>query len=63
VSIGRILLLLGRLLAVVVLVASGLHVFVYLIRRGWNRTLVAAVFFPAVEAVLFTALVLSGCGR
>ena len=48
----------GRLLAVVVLVASGAYVFVYLYRWEWNRALMAAALFIAIEVALLAASVL-----
>lgn len=48
----------GRLVAVVVLVASGAYVFVYLYRWEWNRALIAAALFIAIEVALLAASVL-----
>jgi hypothetical protein len=58
-SLGRIVLLLGRLLTIVVLVASGAFLLIYLVRWEWNRAIVAGIFFLGSEAVLLTSLVLS----
>lgn len=58
-TLSRALFLLGRLLTVVVLVASSVYVFVYLVRWEWNRAIVAGVFLLASEAVLLTSLLLA----
>ena len=48
---------LGILLSIVVLVASGAYLIVYLYRWEWNRALVAGIFFVAAEvAIVATAL-------
>lgn len=54
---------LPSLLAVVVLLASGLYFFVYLWRWEWNRALVAGVLFLAAEVGLATVLVLDRLRR
>jgi hypothetical protein len=50
---------LPSLLAVVVLLASGLYFFVYLWRWEWNRAVVAGVLFLAAEVGLATVVVLN----
>jgi hypothetical protein len=50
--------LLPRLVTVVVLVASGTYLLVYLYRWEWNRALVAGVFFLAAELALGFSIVL-----
>jgi len=54
---------LPSLLAVIVLVASGLYFFVYLWRWEWNRAVVAGVLFLAAEVGLATVVVLNRIGR
>lgn len=56
----------GRLVGVVVLIASGAYVFVYLYRWEWNRALMAAALFIAIEVALLAVSVLerlSGLAR
>jgi hypothetical protein len=49
---------LGRVLVVVVLVASGAYFLVYLYRWQWNRALVSGVFFVAAEIAVVASVVL-----
>lgn len=56
----------GRLVGVLVLIASGAYVFVYLYRWEWNRALMAAALFIAIEVALLAVSVLerlSGLAR
>ncbi len=55
-SIARVAL---RLLIVVVLVASGTYVLVYLYRWEWNRALISGLFFLTALISLTTGMVLS----
>jgi hypothetical protein len=48
----------GRLVGVVVLLASGTYFFVYLWRWEWNRAVVAGVLFLAAEIGLATVTIL-----
>jgi hypothetical protein len=50
--------LLGRVLVVVVLVASGAYFLVYLYRWQWNRALVSGLFFVAAEIAVVASVVL-----
>jgi hypothetical protein len=45
----------SRLVTVIVLVASGAYLFIYLYRWEWNRALMAGVFFVAAEVALVAA--------
>jgi hypothetical protein len=49
---------LGRVLVVVVLVASGAYFLVYLYRWQWNRALVSGLFFVAAEIAVVASVVL-----
>jgi hypothetical protein len=49
---------LGRVLVVVVLVASGAYFLVYLYRWQWNRALVSGVFFVAAEIAVVASAIL-----
>jgi hypothetical protein len=49
---------LARVLAVVVLVASGAYFLVYLYRWQWNRALVSGLFFVAAEIAVVASVVL-----
>jgi len=49
---------LGRVLVILVLVASGAYFLVYLYRWQWNRALVSGVFFVAAEIALVASAVL-----
>ena len=51
---------LGRVLVVVVLVASGAYFLVYLYRWQWNRALVSGLFFVAAEIAVVASVVNSG---
>jgi hypothetical protein len=53
----------GYLAAVVTALASGWYFFSYLTRWEWNRALVSAAIFLAVEMALFGSLVLDRIGR
>jgi hypothetical protein len=53
----------GYLAAVVTALASGWYFFVYLTKWEWNRALVSAAIFLAVEVALFGALALDRIGR
>jgi hypothetical protein len=52
---SRLARLLVRILTVVVLVASGAYLLIYLYRWEWNRALISGVFFIAAEVALATA--------
>ena len=56
-SIARLLL---RLLTLVVLVASGSYVLIYLYRWEWNRALISGLFFLTALISLTTAMILAG---
>jgi hypothetical protein len=49
---------LGRVLVVVVLVASGAYFLVYLYRWQWNRALVSGLFFVAAEIAVVASVLL-----
>lgn len=49
---------LGRVLVVVVLVASGAYFLVYLYRWQWNRALVSGLFFVAAQIAVVASVVL-----
>jgi hypothetical protein len=49
----------SRIVTLVVLVASGVYVFLYLYRWEWNRALMAGVFFVAAEVALIGATVMT----
>jgi hypothetical protein len=53
----------GLLALLVVLVAAGWYVFVYLYRWEWNRALVSGIIFLAAEVALLGALVLDRLGK
>ena len=46
------------LVGIVVLVSSGMYVFVYLARWEWNRALMAAAFFLVAEVALLGAVII-----
>jgi hypothetical protein len=52
---ARLARLLLRTLTVIVLVASGAYLLIYLYRWEWNRALISGVFFIAAEVALATA--------
>lgn len=52
-----------QLLAVVVLVASGVYMLVYLYRWEWNRALISGLFFVAAEVALATTSLHRRMGR
>lgn len=54
---------LQRLLVIVVLVASGSYLLVYLYRWEWNRALISGLVFVAAEIALSTTLVLHRLAR
>lgn len=54
---------LGRVLVIVVLVASGAYFLVYLYRWQWNRALVSGVFFVAAEIAVVASVVLRRLSR
>ena len=49
---------LGRVLVVIVLVASGAYFLVYLYRWQWNRALVSGLFFVAAEVAVVASVLL-----
>ena len=49
---------LGQLISVVVLLASGTYLLVYLYRWEWNRALVAGIFFVAAEVAIAAGAIL-----
>ncbi len=51
--------LIGRLVALVVLIFSGTYLLVYLYRWEWNRALVSGIFFVSAEVALAAGLILS----
>ncbi len=55
----RATLLIGRLLAIAVLVFSGAYLLIYLYRWEWNRALVSGLFFLAAEVALIAAVILN----
>ena len=55
---GRVLRVLARTLAAIVLVASGTYILVYLWRWEWQRAIVSGVFFLAALVVVSTLVVL-----
>jgi hypothetical protein len=54
---GRIAALLARTLVLVVLVASGAYLLIYLYRWEWNRAIISGIFFLAAELALVTAMI------
>jgi hypothetical protein len=50
--------ILGRVLVVVVLVASGAYFLVYLYRWQWNRALISGLFFVAAEIAVVASVLL-----
>jgi hypothetical protein len=57
-TLTRLLTLIERLVTLVILVASGVYLLVYVYRWEWNRALLSGVFFLAAEFALGTALIL-----
>ena len=55
----RATLLIGRLLAIAVLVFAGAYLLIYLYRWEWNRALVSGLFFVAAEVALLAAVILN----
>lgn len=55
----RATLLIGRILAIAVLVFSGAYLLIYLYRWEWNRALVSGLFFLAAEVALLAAVILN----
>ncbi|MGD9704126.1 MAG: hypothetical protein AB7Q42_08145 [Acidimicrobiia bacterium] len=58
----RVAQLLGRLLAMIVLVASGTYFIVYLYRWEWNRAQISGLIFVATELSVLGALLLRRLG-
>lgn len=55
----RVARVVGRLIALVVLVFSGTYLLIYLYRWEWNRALVAGLFFVSAEVALIAGVILS----
>lgn len=55
----RVARLIGRLLGLVVLVASGAYLLIYLYRWEWNRALVAGIIFVSAEVAIASGVILS----
>ena len=55
----RVARLFGRLLGLVVLVASGAYLLIYLYRWEWNRALVAGIMFVSAEVAIASGVILS----
>lgn len=59
----RVVRVLTRVLTVIVVVASGTYLIVYLYRWEWNRALVAGIFFVAAEIAIVGALLMGRIER